>query len=336
MAQDVLIIGGTRFAGRHLVDALVAGGNNVTLFNRGISDPSPREDVAHVHGDRSTGLAALGAGRWDAVVDMCGFTPAAVATAAGFFADRTKRYVFVSSVSVYDFDKTNGPGEDAPVLELPPGAGRDEMTPETYGALKALCENAVRDRFGERAAIVRPGLIAGPFDQTDRFTYWPLRIAAGGDVLAPVSSAEPIQYIDARDLAAFIALLCKAQTGGTYNAVTSPQTLTFGDLFDACFAATHAQARVTYAGADFLQAHDVSPWSDMPLWIPASDSARALTSTSNARALDAGLRTRPIPETVRDTLQWAQTCGKALGSLNAGLTPEREREVLAALASGDC
>lgn len=343
--MNVLIIGGTKFIGPHITDALLEGGHSVTHFNRGVTSPPqgrggsiPRhdtvvphydtKDIETVHGDRKTDLERLGNRSWDAVIDTCGFTPDVVEISARYLRDRTDRYLFVSTISVYDESQNTGPDEDAPLHVLPAGADRTEFNVEYYGALKALCEAAVRRTYGESATILRPGLIAGPYDATDRFTYWPVRFDAGGDVLMPVSPKEPVQYIDARDLAAFAVHALGRGFAGTYNCVTQRGSLQFGDLVDACNAAANAKSHPVWVDAQFLSDHEVSPWSDLPMWIPEGDPHRGVTSADSSRALAQGLRVRPLADTVRDTLAWATAAQKRLGTLAAGLDPARETALL--------
>jgi 2'-hydroxyisoflavone reductase len=331
--MDVLIIGGTRFVGRHIVDALMARGHRVALFNRGRTNTAVHAELEHIRGDRLTDLPLTGDRTWDAVVDTSAYTPDVVERSTRYFGDRTRRYLFISTISVYDETKTSGPDEDAPLHVLPPDAERTELNIEYYGALKALCEAVVRSTFRHRASIVRPGLVAGPYDPTDRFTYWPVRVDAGGDILAPVSRNEPLQYIDARDLAAFCVRLLECDDGGTYNCATPRDTLTFGDLLDACVRASASQANFVWTGAKFLSQHEVNPWSDLPAWTPADTVYRNIQRANSARAFVRGLQIRPLQETVRDTLAWARANGKRYGNLSAGLSPEREAELLRALTT---
>jgi 2'-hydroxyisoflavone reductase len=328
--MNVLIIGGTRFVGRHITDALIARGHKVTHFNRGVTDAAARSDIETIHGDRATDLARIGDRRWDAVVDTCGYTPDIVERSTRYFGDKAERYLFVSTISVYDEDRTSGPDEDAPLHVLPDGVDPAEFNVEYYGALKALCESVVRSTFRHRATILRPGLVAGPYDQTDRFTYWPVRIDAGGEVLVPVSPDEPLQYIDARDLAIFAVHTLENADGGTYNCVVPRGASHLSDLLDACVRVTQSNARFVWVDAQFLQEKGVNPWSDMPLWIPDGMAHRAIMNADASRALVAGLHTRPLNETVRDTLEWARTAGKNRGNLAAGLSLEREHELLEA------
>jgi 2'-hydroxyisoflavone reductase len=329
---NILVLGGSRFVGRHITDAFLARGHYVTHFNRGISDPQGRADVETIHGDRASDLVRLGDRAWDAVIDTSGYTPDVVERSARFFAERAGWYLFISTISVYDISKTDGPDEDAPLSTLPPDADRTQMVPETYGALKVLCEEVVRSMFRQRATILRPGLVAGSDDPTDRFTYWPLRVAAGGQILVPVAPSEPLQYIDVRDLAEFALNLVEKHDCGTYNCVTPRGSLRFGDLLDACERVAHSAPSFTWVDADFLREHEVNPWSDLPLWTPAGDPHRGTINASSVRGLVRGLRNRPLLQTVRDTLAWARVARKRLGALRAGLSPEREHDLLTAFA----
>lgn len=327
--MNVLIIGGTRFVGRHIAQAFVARGHSVTLFNRG-NNPSVHGDLEQVHGDRASDLPRLDGRTWDCIIDTSGYTPDVVETGVNYFASRTEYYLFISSISVYDHARTQGPAEDAPVLEFPKDADSSVYSDERYGALKVLCETQVRRPFGERAAVVRPGLVAGPFDPTDRFTYWPVRIDEGGDVIGPQRTAR-LQYIDARDLAAFVVNLSELRMSGTYNCAIPAGSANFGDLYDACLAQAAAEdAYIVELPDEFLASHNVRPWSEMPLWIPAASEYAGIAHADTSRAVAAGLDVRPLQDTVRDTLAWARTVEKRPGALQAGLSPEREAELLAA------
>ncbi len=330
-ALRILVLGGSRFVGRHIVDAFVARGDSVTLFNRGVSDPSPRADVRHLKGDREEDLGLLGEQNWDAVIDTSGYTPDVVKHAVRFLESRTKRYLFVSSISVYDLDRVRPDrvDEDTPLLNLPAGVDPTIRSDEHYGALKSLCEAEVERTFGERATILRLGLVAGPHDPTDRFSYWVLRVAAGGEVLAPPGDRR-IQYIDARDAAEFAVRVVHSGTGGTYNVVVPPEMYTFGDLIETCSLASGSQPQMRWAEEDFLIAHGVQPWSDLPLWIPRADSAVALLRTTADRACARGLVVRPLSDTVNDVFAWAAGA-RALDSLQAGLSRAREQEILDAV-----
>lgn len=259
---------------------------------------------------------------------MCGLTPTTVGISARVFAEQTERYVFISSVSVYDLERTSAPDEDAPLLRLPPGADASVFTLENYGALKALCEAVVISTFRHRATILRPTLIAGPYDPTDRFTYWPARFEAGGEILAP-ESVHRMQYIDARDLAAFCVRAVEKNIGGIYNCAVPPG-MSFGDLLRVCAAVTGTHTSVKHVSDEFLLAQNVAPWMELPLWVPSPGEYTGIANANPARALVQGLKFRPLQETVRDTLAWAVSAGKRFGVLQAGLSPERERELCAA------
>lgn len=328
--MNALIIGGTRFVGRHIADALVARGHQVTLFNRG-SNPSVHAGLEQIHGDRATDLERLGDRAWDAVIDTSGYTPDVVETSARFFSENARHYVFISTISVYDHQRTDGPDENAPLMQLPEGVDPKAYSDEYYGALKALCEQEVQSVFGDRATILRPGLVAGPFDPTDRFTYWPVRFDEGGDVLTPLGNV-PVQYVDARDLAAFAADVAERGISGTYNCVVPRGSVTFANLCEACLAEASAEdAGVVAMPDEFLAMHNVRPYSEMPLWVPQASEYAAITKSDSSRAFEAGLRTRGVQETVRDTLAWARVAEKRPGALKAGLSPEREAELLAAV-----
>lgn len=287
----LLILGGTVFLGRHVVEAALAAGHHVTIVTRGLTQPHLFPNVPHVHLDRDGGLAALPATRWDAILDTCGFVPRVVAQSAALPADR---YVFVSSISVYA--DTSGPtDESAPTLA--PVDSEDALA--HYGALKAACERVVLDRSG--GIVVRPGLIGGPHDPTGRFTYWPVRLAEGGDVLAPGKPTAPVQVIDARDLAAFAVHLAERGPTGVFNAV-GEQTTMEGAL-RAMREAVGGDARLRWVE----RPDGVSPWSELPLWVGDDPEHAGTMCVSNTRARAAGLALRPLADTARDTLAWART-----------------------------
>jgi len=294
-----------------------------------VTSPQPVAGVRTIFGDRTRDLETLSGETFDAVIDTSGYVPHVVERSARFFAGRTGRYVFVSTVSVYDISRPEL-HEDSPMLALPDGASRTEMTDETYGPLKALCERVVASTFRQRATIVRPGLIVGPHDPTDRFTYWPVRFARGGDVLAPAPPDAPVQFVDVRDLADFVVHLVERNAPGDYN-VTSPQGLyTMGGVLSACAAAARLRTTVTWADEAFLLAHDVAPWMDLPLWIPPSIDASGILNINVRKALIAGLRIRRLADTIRDTLTWFTTLPRDHVA-RAGLTPDRETSLLSAL-----
>jgi 2'-hydroxyisoflavone reductase len=315
--------------GRHIVETLSRDGHDATLFHRGETNPELFPERAHVLGDRATDLARLGDARFDAVIDTSGYLPAGARASAGYLATRAEFYVFVSSVSVYD-TKPAFIDETSPRVTLPEGAPSDVLDLQYYGALKALCEDAVVHGFGrERTAIVRPGLIVGPYDPTDRYTYWVARIARGGDVLAPAGPQTPLQYVDARDLAEWIARLCETRRAGTFNAVMPRGMLTLGAVLDACVEASGSGARLVWAGEEFLCSNGIEGWMDMPLWVPERLGEQGFMNVDTSRAIAAGLRSRPPLETARDTLAWLPE--RPDRPWKTGLAPEHEAELLRAL-----
>jgi 2'-hydroxyisoflavone reductase len=357
--MKVLVFGGTRFLGRHLVNTLCAAGHEVTLLNRGRSDPALYPALERLRGDRdpraadaanashaanaadagasqpptANALAQLQGRSWDIVFDLTGYVPRVVRAACDALAGRVGRYVFVSSISVYESSATPGQDESAPVARLADPCSEDVMA--HYGALKAACEREVETVFGAQALLVRPGLIVGPFDPTGRFTYWPLRIARGGNVLAPAPASYPVQVIDARDLARWMVDAAMAGASGAFN-VTGPASpasaapATLERVLDDCKAVTSADARVHWLDADFLLAEGVAPWMDLPLWVGPDDAA--MNQVSVARAVATGLVTRPLRETIADTLAWTGSADyrSPVGPYaKVGLPPDREAELLA-------
>jgi len=308
----LLVLGGTKFLGRAVAEDALARGHELTLFNRGRTDPDLFPKAERLRGDRKTDLSALADRTWDAVIDTSGYVPADVRAAAELLLD-SGRYVFVSSVSVYA-DFSTGPTEEAATAELGDMAA-DELASDysNYGPLKALSEAEVERVFGDRALILRPGLIVGPHDPTGRFTYWARRLERGGEILAPGPPERLAQFIDVRDLAAWILdAVEQGAAGGTFNATNTG--VAWGELL--------AGGDVTWVSDKFLEKHGVGPWMELPLWLPDAEWA-GMHATDVARALGAGLRFRPLEETLRG----AATAPAAEG---VGLTPEREAELLAA------
>ena len=328
--MKILIIGGTRFLGRHLVDSALARGHEVTLFNRGKSNPDLFLNIETVIGDREHDLDKLAGREWDAVIDTSGYVPRIVSLSARSLEKSVKRYVFISSVSVYaNFSKV-GIDENDPVGKIE-DESFEEITGESYGPLKALSEKAVQDVFGEsRSLIIRPGLIVGPNDPTDRFTYWPVRVARGSDVLAPEKPEVPVQIIDVRDLSEFIIKLIEENASGIYNATGPDHELTLGTILDVSKQLTRSDAHFHWAPVEFLAENNVQPWSDMPVWVPDTQEDAGFSRVDISKAIHAGLTFRPLEETVRDTLEWAKTRPPD-HEWRAGLTAEREAEVLAVL-----
>jgi 2'-hydroxyisoflavone reductase len=329
--MKILIIGGTRFLGRHLVDSALARGHEVTLFNRGKSNPDLFLNIETIRGDREHDLEKLTqAGReWDAVIDTSGYVPRIVRLSAQSLERGVGRYVFISSISVYAGFSKIGIDENDPVGKIE-DESFEEITGESYGPLKALCEKAVQDIYGDGALIIRPGLIVGPHDPTDRFTYWPVRVARGGDVLAPQKPDVPIQIIDVRDLSDFIIKLIEENASGIYNATGPDTELTLGTLLDVSKQVSKSDATYKWASVDFLNQHKVEAWSDMPVWVPDTEEDAGFSRVDVSKAINNGLTFRPLEETVRDTLDWANTRPPD-HEWRAGLTAERESEILAVL-----
>ena len=327
----ILVLGGTSFLGRHVVEAALAGHHEVTLFNRGLTNPDLYPETEKLHGDRGGDLAALSARTFDVVIDTSGQLPRHVKASAGFLADRVSHYTFVSSISVYA-DFSQPVDESAPVATLE-DPDTEDARPENYGGHKALCEQAAEASMPGRALVVRPGLIVGPYDLTDRFTYWPHRVAMGGEVLAPLPADAAVQYIDARDLAAWMLDMAARRGTGTYNA-TGPETrLAMASLLEACKRESGGDAEFTWVSEQFLNEQEVKAWSDLPLYVPPSDPGFTnFLATDCSKAIANGLRFRPLAETIRDTLSWAATRPTNY-TWKAGITREREVALLASWRS---
>lgn len=329
--MNILILGGTIFVGRHLVECAVARGHKVTLFNRGQHNPDLFEStefstVEKLQGDRDGNLDGLRGRQWDAVIDTCGYVPRIVRMSAELLAQQVQQYVFISSISVYaDFSKA-GITEDSPVSEIDDPAV-EEITGESYGPLKALCEAAAEEAMPGRVLNIRPGLIVGPDDQTDRFTYWPVRVARGGEVLAPGNPEQQVQVIDVRDLAAWTIDMVERQQMGVYNATGPAYELTMGALLNRCRQVSGSDTEFTWVSEEFLQEHEVGAFVEMPLWVPADTAG--IEQVNCEKAIANGLAFRPLEETIADTLAWHQTRPEDY-TMRAGIPPEREAELLEA------
>jgi 2'-hydroxyisoflavone reductase len=339
--MKILILGGTRFLGRHFVDAALARGDSVTLFTRGRQPNHWGDAVATVAGHRDPavepGLGLLATGTWDAVIDTCGYVPRIVRASAELLAPRVGRYLFVSSISVFTDASKTGLDESSPV-----GMLEDPATEEVgkhYGPLKAACESVVTEVFGGRALNVRPGLIIGPHDPTDRFGYWVARFVHPrllGDradrAVVPLPRERPLQWIDARDLAGFMLALVAADAGGTFNATSPAGQWTMEMLIDALAEAGGAAApRVAWTEEAKLIEHKVEPWTGLPLWIPTTFADEAgFMAIDCGKAQAAGLRTRPLVETITDTAAWLAQRDNAAAWKDV-LSAGAEREILAAV-----
>jgi 2'-hydroxyisoflavone reductase len=332
----ILVLGGTRFLGPHVAEYALARGHIVTFFNRGRTNPGVLPQVERIQGDRNGQLDGLKGRSWDAVIDTSGYVPRHVRLSAELLRSQVPHYVFISTVSVYaSFAAAND--ETSPVGKL-----EDETVEKvdgaTYGPLKALCESAAAAVYGaERTTVIRPGLIVGPDDNTDRFTYWPARAARGGLMAAPNSPKDPVQVIDVRDLAEFTVHAVERSTAGVFNALSPPGRFSIGDVVDESIVAAREIAKPTVAPeavwipADFLAQQKVAPWSDMPVWAPSVGEEAGFALVSADRALQAGMTIRPMADTVAATMRWHLRRPEAERlTLKAGLSPEREAELLAA------
>jgi 2'-hydroxyisoflavone reductase len=323
---QLLILGGTVYVGRHLVDAARRRGHEVSIFNRGQHNPDLHPDVEKLRGDRDGDLRALEGRRWDAAIDTSGYVPRVVRASAELLAGAVDHYTFISTLSVYSDVGTPGIDEHGKLGTLTDHTV-EEVTGETYGPLKVLCEQAVEQAFADRAFIPRPGLIVGPYDPTDRFTYWLHRVARGGEVLAPNPPEAPIQFIDVRDLAEWTIRMVESHQTGIYNATGPDYVLTMGRLLEECRAVSGSDARFTWVDGRFLIEAGVTPWMGLPIWVGDEEEARGFHAIDCSKAIAAGLDFRPLAETIRDTLAWDAT-RPADTEWRAGLNADRERELL--------
>lgn len=330
--MKLLFIGGTEFVGRAMVSAALAGGHEVTLFHRGKTNPDLFPTAERIQGDRETDLDRLDGRAWDAAIDTCGYLPHQVELSTAKLASAVGLYAFISTISVYDESiyATPGMNEDGPLaaLEGEPAQTIHEITGETYGPLKARCEQIIEAAMPGRALMIRPGLIVGPHDMTDRFTYWPVRIARGGETVAPPADTLT-QFIDVRDLGNWTVHMVEQGATGPFNATGPDKPLNFGELLEACREVAGSDAAQLVAMDEaFLLEQEVRPWQDLPLYLPQDRSGLMQLDISRARA--AGLTFRPLAETVRDTLRWFRKERSADPQLRVGLSSEREAAVLAA------
>ncbi len=336
--MKILILGGTRFVGRKIVEAALTRGHSITLFNRGRGDPGLFPKVERLKGDRSSDLDVLQGRSWDVVVDTSGYMPKDVRAAAEALVGSVAQYIYISTASVYK-DWTQSMDETAQVHELsdedlasaerldvgefPDGGSYGKY----YGGLKAECERAVQAVMRDRAMIVRPGAITGPDDYCNRFVYWTDRISQGGQVLCPDRPDAPVRYIDARDLADWVILSAERGTAGVYNAL-GDHSVTFGQYLTACKKVTESDAKLVWVAEEQLLGNDVAPWADMPLWLPGEYNG--FFSTKDAKAMQQGLAYRSVEETVRDSLAWLKESAPRFDEPD-GLSLEREAELLSAL-----
>ncbi len=328
----ILFLGGTGFLGPHTVKHAIARGHQVTLFNRDRSKENLFPELESIIGNRDPkigdGLSGLKGKRWDCVIDTSGYIPRIVEASSKLLADYSDQYLFISSISVYADFKTAGQDETAEVGTLE-DINVEKIDGKTYGPLKAYCEKAAENNFKNRTTIIRPGLIVGPRDRTDRFTYWPVRIAKGGEILAPGDGKDFVQYIDVRDLGAFIINCLETKAMGTFNATSPIYNETTADMLNYCRDVINKDADFTWADTEFLNTHDVKSWSDMPVWVPRQGENSGLSQINSEKAEKIGLDMRAREDTIRDTLTWFvdQPKGRQ-NSLRAGISKEREASIL--------
>ena len=327
---NILILGGTQLIGPPLVEYAMERGHTVTLFNRGKTNTHLFPEVEKLKGDRNDNLTALEGRKWDVVIDNSASVPRWVRDSAGLLKDSADLYMFTSSISVFAEFKKIGINEDDPVARLEDPT-TEEITGETYGGMKALCEEETRKAFGDKAVVVRPGLIVGPMDPTDRFTYWPVRIQDGGEIMAPGSPTDAVQIIDARDLAHWFVHIAENRITGTFNATGPSSTLSIAEMLYGIRAVTSKEMSFTWVDADFLAAKEVQPWGHMTCWVPPRDGYEGFGNIDCSRAIAAGLKFRPLADTARDTLTWWNGLPEERRAKpRAGLPREMEAEVLAA------
>ncbi len=331
---DILILGGTGFIGPHMVREALRRGHGVTLFNRGRTNPELFPDIETIKGDRDGGLDGLKGRRWDAIVDNSGYVPRHVRDSAHLLSVSSDHYLFVSSISAYEsFAHAND--EDSPLAKIDDET-IEEITGATYGALKALCEQKAREEFGtDRLTVLRPTFVCGPGDHTDRFSYWPVRTAQGGEMIWPGGPSYPLQIIDVRDLANFTMDCLENHNADVYNTVTPVGSYSMGDLLGDCQVATATSMDPIWIDEAFAENaqrnSNVQNWGMFPVWHPITGDSAAASSISGHRARAAGLRNRPVLETIQDLLRWWDTLPESrTANLNAGMPRDAEAELIAA------
>ncbi|HMG74152.1 MAG TPA: SDR family oxidoreductase [Pyrinomonadaceae bacterium] len=339
--MKLLILGGTRFVGRHLVMAALARNHEVTLFNRGRHPSAALTSVETIYGDRHSNLAKLQGRRWDAVIDTCGYLPRTVRASTEILSHSVDRYVFISSLSVYADFSVSGIDETAPLATLTneqleeanaidsSGQASAVTYGKMYGGLKALCEQAAEEVLPNRVLIIRPGLIVGPYDYTDRFTFWAQRIANGGEVLAPGRPDRYVQFIDVRDLAEWIVRMIERRGTGVYNANGLQNNLTMAKVLEECKLVSGSDASFTWVSEEFLMQEKVVPWSEMPLWMPEQGAPhlKGFMFINCVKSVGAGLSFRPLNDTIKDTLAWFEA-NRVDEELSAGIDRDKEQRLL--------
>lgn len=335
--MNILIIGGTRFVGRHLIEAAVERGHQVTIFHRGKHTSAGLPSIDEILGDRNHDLDLLTNKNWDAVIDTCGYLPQHVQASAQALKESTAQYIFISSISAYAGFSKPGFDEDAPLAELSAEqqAVFDEIDPlgefdgyalgELYGALKVLCEKAVTKTYEHNSLIIRPGLIVGTYDWTDRFTYWVMRVAEGGKVLSPGDFESYVQFIDGGDLANWTIRMIESNETGIFNATGKPFATTFGGMLETIKSVLRSNAEFVWVDDEFMAENNIAPWTEMPVYLPETDETKGFSAASVDRAVSKGLVFSDLRETVIKTYEWRK---RDDAGLIAGISRERESELL--------
>lgn len=298
------------------------------MFNRGQHNPDIFPEVEKLRGDRRMDLGALKGKSWDAVIDTSGYLPSEVRLSTQSLVSATDLYCFISTISVFAGFEKRGQTEDSPLAQMTPEMPLDTVAEGNYGPLKAMCETIVRDAFPAGSLIVRPGLIVGPHDPTNRFTYWPVRVARGGEVLAPMPPEQNVQFVDVRDLAEFTVSMVEENRTDVFNVTGQPRQVTLVQLLDLSKTQSGSDATYCWVDQQFLLDENVAPWTDLPLWIQDAEGWRGFAQFDVGKAVAAGLTFIELEKTVRDTLDWASTLAEDTPRPN-GLTQERESELLA-------
>ena len=322
--MKILVLGGTIFVGRAFVEAAIHDGHDVWIYHRGKHPADFSNRINEILGDREGDLAELNGQYWDAVVDVSGYWPQVVGNSARFLRQKAGHYLFVSTISVYAENFMPSQAESAELV--PPIESAEALNGETYGGLKVRCESIVRETWGDDSLIIRPGLIVGPFDPTDRYSYWIARVQQGGEVAAPGNPFQNVQFIDVRDLATWMLMMVTKHSRGTYNATGPASELNMSQFLDICSEVLSKKINPVWLSEEFLLQKGIRPFVDMPLWVPAESAA--FNRVNITRATQTGLFLRPVDATIRDTANWLKTGGKGIGGLRAGLDRRKEEELL--------
>ena len=328
--MKILIIGGTQFVGRALAEAALAAGHDLTLFHRGKTNPGLFPDARYIIGDRDGDMHLLAGQSFDWVIDTCGYVPRVVRQSLDTLLDSVSRYLFVSTIYVYTDLGTIGINEDAQLADTD-GVEGEEITRDSYGPHKVLCEHAVTTAYGDRALIIRPGFIIGPHDPTDRLTYWTRRIGSESRVLCPSTGDQPMQCIDVRDLGNWVIDLVGENASGVFHATGPQEKMLFTELLERVRGALGSKSELCWTDPDALKREGVEPFKDMPFWITPKIATHQLDAISIDRALTAGLKLRPLESTIRDLFEWDRSRG--IPKLKTGLARDREEALLARLDS---